>query len=49
VNAPHILKVERVRWILGFGSMGWLGREDWVSLAGIPQPPARQAKAIPDP
>ena len=32
--APRVLKVERVRWILGFGTMGWLRREDWVSLAG---------------
>jgi putative heme iron utilization protein len=24
--APVVLRVERVRWILGFGSMGWLER-----------------------
>jgi putative heme iron utilization protein len=25
---PFVLRVERVRWILGFGSMGWLERLD---------------------
>ena len=27
--APYILRVERVRWIRGFGSMGWVERRDW--------------------
>ena len=27
--AFHVLKVEKVRWIAGFGSMGWLTRDDW--------------------
>lgn len=27
--APFILRVERVRWIRGFGSMGWVERPDW--------------------
>jgi putative heme iron utilization protein len=25
----HVLRVERVRWIAGFGSMGWLTRAQW--------------------
>jgi putative heme iron utilization protein len=25
----HVLRVERVRWIAGFGSMGWLDRGQW--------------------
>jgi putative heme iron utilization protein len=28
--APFVLRVERVRWIAGFGSMGWFERKDWV-------------------
>jgi len=27
--APYVLRVERVRWIRGFGSMGWVERRDW--------------------
>ena len=27
--APYLLRVERVRWIRGFGSMGWVERRDW--------------------
>ncbi len=27
--APFVLRVERVRWIRGFGSMGWVERLDW--------------------
>lgn len=27
--APWVLRVERVRWIRGFGSMGWVERRDW--------------------
>lgn len=27
--APYVLRVERVRWIRGFGSMGWFERGDW--------------------
>jgi len=26
---PFLLRVEQVRWILGFGSMGWIARPDW--------------------
>jgi putative heme iron utilization protein len=26
----HVLRVERVRWIAGFGSMGWLDRDAWT-------------------
>jgi putative heme iron utilization protein len=26
----HVLHVERVRWIAGFGSMGWLDRAGWT-------------------
>jgi len=44
--APLILEVERVRWILGFGSMGWIGREHWGALATSPDPLAAHAQAI---
>jgi putative heme iron utilization protein len=27
--ALHVLRVVRVRWIAGFGEMGWLDRESW--------------------
>src|SRR5262245_37886864 len=27
--SPFVLRVERVRWIRGFGSMGWAERRDW--------------------
>jgi putative heme iron utilization protein len=27
----HVLRVERVRWIAGFGEMGWLDRACWGS------------------
>jgi len=27
--APFVLRVERVRWIRGFGSMGWVERGEW--------------------
>lgn len=27
--APFLLRIERVRWIRGFGSMGWIERSDW--------------------
>jgi hypothetical protein len=27
--APFVLRVERVRWIAGFGSMGWIEARDW--------------------
>ena len=32
----HVLRVERVRWIAGFGTMGWLDRAGWAppSAAG---------------
>ena len=26
---PFVLRVQRVRWILGFGSMGWIERSEW--------------------
>jgi putative heme iron utilization protein len=26
----HVLRVERVRWIAGFGEMGWLDRAKWA-------------------
>jgi putative heme iron utilization protein len=29
--APYVLRVERVRWILGFGAMGWFDRERWLA------------------
>jgi putative heme iron utilization protein len=28
--APFVLRVERVRWIRGFGSMGWIERREWL-------------------
>jgi hypothetical protein len=28
--ALHVLRVERVRWIAGFGEMGWLDRDAWT-------------------
>jgi heme iron utilization protein len=31
--SPHVLRVERVRWIAGFGSMGWTERDAWESTA----------------
>jgi putative heme iron utilization protein len=30
----HVLRVERIRWIAGFGEMGWLSREQWGGAAG---------------
>jgi putative heme iron utilization protein len=27
--SPFLLRVERVRWIRGFGSMGWIERPHW--------------------
>ncbi len=27
--APFVLRVERARWIRGFGSMGWFERREW--------------------
>jgi putative heme iron utilization protein len=27
----HVLRVQDVRWIAGFGSMGWISRESWAS------------------
>lgn len=30
----YALRVERVRWIAGFGSMGWIERGDWAVSAG---------------
>jgi putative heme iron utilization protein len=32
--ALHVLRVERVRWIAGFGQMGWIARETWAGAAG---------------
>ena len=31
--AFHLLRVEKVRWIAGFGSMGWLARAEWTTTA----------------
>src|SRR5262245_33637927 len=31
--SPYVLRVERVRWIAGFGSMGWIERDPWESTA----------------
>ncbi len=28
-SAVHVLHVEKVRWIAGFGSMGWIERASW--------------------
>ncbi len=38
-----VLECERVRWIAGFGSMGWFDREEWT---GEPDPLAAHADAI---
>jgi putative heme iron utilization protein len=43
--ALHVLRVERVRWIAGFGSMGWWPREAWAA-AGEADPLAPHAPAI---
>ena len=40
----HVLHVEKVRWIAGFGSMGWLTRDEWTP----PDPLAPHAAAICD-
>lgn len=35
--ALYVLRVERIRWIAGFGSMGWIERPEWsVPLARDP-------------
>lgn len=38
-----VLDVDRIRWIAGFGSMGWVSRAAWV---GEPDPLAPHAAAI---
>jgi putative heme iron utilization protein len=43
----YVLHVEKVRWIAGFGSMGWLSRDDWAPPAP-PDPLAPHAAAICD-
>jgi heme iron utilization protein len=43
--AAHVLEVERVRWIAGFGSMGWLSRPQW-SGGPAADPVAAHADAI---
>ena len=30
--SPFVLRVERVRWIAGFGSMGWTERDRWEAV-----------------
>jgi putative heme iron utilization protein len=32
--AIHVIRVERVRWIAGFGEMGWLSRASWAAQGG---------------
>jgi heme iron utilization protein len=41
----HVLRVERVRWIAGFGSMGWWERGAWTSSPDV-DPLAPHADAI---
>jgi hypothetical protein len=41
--AAWILEVDRIRWIAGFGSMGWIGRAAW---SGVPDPLAPHAAGI---
>ena len=43
--AVHVLRVERVRWIAGFGSMGWLARDAWSPHVSA-DPLAPHARAI---
>ena len=44
--SPYVLEVERVRWIAGFGSMGWLSRGEWSPPPAAPDPLARHAAGI---
>jgi hypothetical protein len=45
----HVLKVERVRWFEGFGSMGWIDRAPFVRACGQrPDPLLRYAAGIID-
>ena len=41
----YVLEVARIRWIAGFGSMGWLERGDWAP-ADAPDPLAAHAAGI---
>jgi putative heme iron utilization protein len=41
--AVHVLRVERVRWIAGFGSMGWWTRAEWARLGDDPLAPHADA------
>ena len=49
--ALYVLRVERIRWIAGFGSMGWIDRKDWALPAAVTpeaNPLAAHAKPISD-
>ncbi len=41
--AAWVLEVERIRWIAGFGAMGWIDRASWC---GEPDPLAEHAAGI---
>ena len=43
--ALYVLRVEHVRWIAGFGSMGWIERDEW-SDAPAADPLAPHAQSI---
>jgi heme iron utilization protein len=43
--AFHVLRVEKVRWIAGFGSMGWVTRAEWGAAAADPLEPYAAAIA----
>ena len=48
--SPFVMRVERVRWIAGFGSMGWVERERWEAVpAAAPAPAPAPAPAAGDP
>jgi len=44
--AVVVLAVERVRWIAGFGSMGWLERAGWSAACAPDDPLGDQAAGI---
>ena len=37
--SPYVLRVERVRWIAGFGSMGWVERDRWEAVPAAASDP----------
>ena len=41
----YALRVERIRWIAGFGSMGWIDRGEWA-VSAAPNPLAAAAQGI---